>query len=86
MLKYPQLHHQYLSLSSVNVLYKFVRSMLHILKASQENIDSLSWVFPIVSMVFKCSISPLDTKLFCSEGSHDLLHVMHNQNSDILLT
>ena len=27
--------------------------MLHILKASQENIDSLSWVFTIVSMIFK---------------------------------
>ena len=26
--------------------------MLHILKASQENIDSFSWVFTIVSMVF----------------------------------
>ena len=53
MLKYPKLRHQYLSLSPVNMLWKFVRSMLHISKASQENMDSVSWVFPIVSMIFK---------------------------------
>ena len=34
--------------------------MLHILKASQENIYSLSWVFPIVSMVFKIPLRVRD--------------------------
>ena len=52
MLKYPKLRHQSLSLSPVSMLWKFVRSMLHIIKASQKNMDPLSWVFPIVSMIF----------------------------------